>query len=152
MNLDPRILQASDLEQLYDLEMTKLKSASADQEDDFQTEMLSWSAPWRKEALEYYLPLGWSFGLFEGDKLRAFSLSQPQLFVHGLTQNLWIEHLSYSNADEAKFLLELLYKTCREKHFQSIRLKEKSWSQYMPDMAKPLDDITEIHSFKTAKL
>lgn len=149
MDLIPRILQASDLEQLYQLQKAQCLAQSELSEMEF--EMSTWAAPWRKEALEFYLPLGWSFGLFAGDKAEAFALAQPQLFVHGLTQNLWVEHLFFRNAAEARSLLDLLYRTCREKHFQSIRLKDSEWIQYLPQNAKPVDESTEIHSFKTAK-
>lgn len=148
MNLEPRILQASDLEQIYQLEKTQSQTGP----DDFQAEILSWSAPWRQEALSHYLPMGWSFGLFENDLIKAYALAQPQLFVHGLTQNLWVEHLFYNTEEEAQALLDLLYRTCREKHFQTLRLKDSSWVKFLPISVKPLDDKTEVHTFKTAKL
>ena len=142
MQLTPRILQASDLEQIYQLEKKP---------GDMEAEMASWSASWRRESLEHYLPLGWSFGLFDDETLVAYALAQPQLFVHGLTQNLWFEHFLFQNDDQAGFLLDLLYRTCREKHFQSLRLKEDSWLQWLPANIKAVDEPLKIHTFKTAK-
>ncbi len=151
MNLEPRILQPDDLEQIYQLEKSKTNPDGAS--NDIEIEMLAWSASWRKESLEHYLPLGWSYGLFdEESKIKAYAIAQPQLFVHGLTQNLWVEHLYYENEEYAREVLDLLYRTCRDKHFQSIRLKENAWAQLLPEKATPLDQETNTFTFKTAKL
>lgn len=147
MNLEPRILQPDDLEQLYRLEKSKIK------QDSFEDEMKSWSASWRKESLEHYLPLGWSYCLVDDEgQYQAYVLAQPQLFVHGLTQNLWIEHLYFETEEAVKVLFDIIYRTCREKHFQSLRLKEQDWAQYLSDKVSPLDDETNVYTFKTAKL
>lgn len=149
MNLVARILQADDLEQLYQLQ--KKVSLAESQLDEMEFELSTWVAPWRKEALEYYLPLGWSFGLFADDQVQAFALAQPQLFVHGLTQNLWVEHLFFQSESQVRTLLDLLYRTCREKHFQSLRLKDAKWIPYLPENVRPVDEPTDVHIFKTAK-
>lgn len=86
-------------------------------------EMSSWTAPWRQEALNHYLPQGWSFGAFEGGELKAYVLGQPFLFYRGLTQTLWIEHVSYSEAKSALAVLDVAHRWARDKHLQCVLLE-----------------------------
>lgn len=94
------------------------------EKDPMELEMKSWSARWRGEALDHYLKLGWSFGLFEGDKLRGFILGQPFLFHRGLTQTLWIEHLEADDDSISATLLDCASKWARDKHFQCVLLED----------------------------
>jgi hypothetical protein len=129
MNANPRILQLSDLETIIKLERSRLEtSASPEAEPD----MSEWHAPWRTEALNHYLPLGWSFGFFQGEQIVAYFLAQPQLFMRSMTQSLWLEHLSFSTKEQASALLEIAYRLCREKHFQTLLLPKSDWTQHLP--------------------
>ena len=124
MTFDIRILQPSDLDAILQFERARLKEASAGSEmAGLESDMLEWHAPWRQEALEHYLPQGWSFSLWSGDKLQAYYIGQPQLFTRGLTQTLWVEHMSAKNQAQIDQLLELAYKLCREKHFQKLVIR-----------------------------
>ncbi len=98
-------------------------------ENEIERELLTWKAPWRQEALEHYLPLGWSFAAWEGEEgvspLLGYFLAQPLLFFRGLTQSLWLEHLAGKNQNVKSDLLEIAYKTCREKHFQQLLISSE---------------------------
>ena len=80
----------------------------------------SWTAPWREESLNYYLPLGWSYGVFSGEKLLGYTLGQPLLFFDNQTQSLWVEHVSYVRGEVLEELVEASYNWSRSKHFQRL--------------------------------
>jgi hypothetical protein len=111
------VLSPQHINEIIEMERAKLNEEYADPMD---AELNSWHAHWRKEALEHYLPLGWSFGIFENNRLSAFFLAQPFLFLGGLTQTLWVEYLSASNADKTAELIDLAYRVARDKHFQRV--------------------------------
>lgn len=126
MGLDYRVIQASDLQELLEYEQRKLVDSIPDENE---RTMQSWHAPWRREALEHYLPLGWSFLSRDRDVpspasseglLTGYFLAQPILFMNGQTQSLWVEHLSYSSLKVRDELCELASKLAREKHFQRV--------------------------------
>ncbi len=107
---------------------------------DFEKEMSSWHARWRRESLEHYLPQGWSFVKREskdvGGKIRAYILCQPLLFFEGWTQSLWIEHVSaLTNTDGAE-MIEIAYRWARDKHLQKVffntQLKYIREAQFAP--------------------
>jgi len=88
--------------------------------DPTESELQSWTAPWRAEALDHYLNMGWSYGLFEGETLVGFLLAQPLLFYRGLTQTLWVEHVSAPESQGRVLLLDTAYRWARDKHFQCV--------------------------------
>lgn len=121
MNLNARILLPTDQEALLAFERERLAKTGGDEMD---REMKSWSARWRAEALEHYLPQGWSFGVYDSNgKMLAYALAQPFLFHRGLTQTLWIEHFARETQDAAKLLIETLHKWARDKHFQCVLIE-----------------------------
>jgi hypothetical protein len=109
MSFERRILTLNEAQEITDFE---LKKAS---EDDFS----NWTAPWRAESLNHYLPLGWSFGLWVQNQLQGYILAQPLLFFRKHTQTLWVEHLSSSEENKIP-LLETAVLTSKEKHLQSV--------------------------------
>jgi DNA-dependent RNA polymerase auxiliary subunit epsilon len=115
-----KVLQPSDIEIIQQFEQ---KILNCRVEDPTDRELASWHAPWRRESLEHYLPMGWSFGLF-GPDLLGYFIAQPQLFTRGMTQSLWVEHLSANSESEMAELTELARKLCREKHFQMLYVQE----------------------------
>lgn len=126
MSLFCRIIQISDLQEIIDHETRKLVETIPDEND---RTIHAWHARWRKESLEHYLPLGWSFLARDTDvvspaskegALVGYFIAQPFLFVDGMTQSLWVEHLSYSSLQARDELCELAYKLAREKHFQRV--------------------------------
>lgn len=127
---EARILQPQDEKALEEFEKMRLSENSA---DEFENELLSWHASWRKESLEHYLPLGWSFGIWSNDKIVGYFLAQPYLFMRGMTQTLWIERIVSNTVDGMSELIEIAYKLSREKHFQKILFNMQ-------------DDVTIAHS------
>jgi hypothetical protein len=118
----PRVLRLEDLPAVQAFEQARAERFEL---DPVERELKSWHASWRKESLEYYLPLGWSFGMWSQPdagtpSLLGYFLAQPQLFARGLTQTLWVERLVADNAALASELVEIAYKISREKHFQKV--------------------------------
>ena len=149
MPLECKILQPDDRESIIELEKRRL--TKGDESDPMEVEMATWHAPWRKESLDHYLPLGWSYGLWRDSLLQAYFLGQPQLFLRGLTQSLWLEHLSFSCDDEAKQLLDIAYRLCREKHFQTLLVPDEAWVQHLPTQASSQPWQKPYLQVKTAK-
>lgn len=99
--------------------------------------MSAWHARWRKESLEHYLKLGWSFiALDPQDQILGYFLGQPLLFFDGQTQSLWIEHLQSSSLKTRDALTELAYRLAREKHFQRV---------YFPNQPQILNSIKQFN-------
>ncbi|MCB0355553.1 MAG: hypothetical protein KDD40_01010, partial [Bdellovibrionales bacterium] len=57
-----KILTLGDVDTIVNFEKDILVNTI---ENDIERELHSWQAPWRVEALEHYLPLGWSFAVWE---------------------------------------------------------------------------------------
>ncbi len=126
MKVDYRIAQMSDLEAIYQFSEEKLKELVP---DDTERMMKIWDSRFRKEALEHYLKLGWSF-VAEDDnqRIQGYFLGQPLLFFEGNTQTLWVEHIQASQENIAADLVEISYKLSREKHFQKVILPQSAFS------------------------
>lgn len=146
------VLKPEDEESILELENNRLAESDLDPVD---AELLSWHARWRKESLQYYLPLGWSFGVWsddEKDQLLGYLLAQPFLFFRGLTQTLWVEHLSWTSEQVLDVLIEVAYKWSRDKHLQKVifssndEIKDRL-QPYSPQAIQ--DDLLEL---KTSKL
>jgi hypothetical protein len=148
MGTNAKILQSTDLEQILNLER---KILAQENSDSFEAEMSEWHAPWRRESLEYYLPLGWSFGLWSDNDLQAYFLAQPQLFISGMTQSLWIEQLQYKDEQQARDLLDIAYRLCREKHFQSLLFRNQAWTPYFSNGISVQKWDEHVYHVKTAK-
>lgn len=126
MALFCRVIQLQDLDEILDFESRKLQESIP---DEMERTLHSWNARWRKEALEHYFALGWSFLFRDQDKESSFSsegllvgyfMAQPLLFLDGQTQSLWVEHLQYASLQARDELCELAYRLSREKHFQKV--------------------------------
>ena len=130
MSLYLRTIQQQDLDEILHFEKTKLQETIPDEMD---RELKSWNSRWRKEALEHYVPMGWSFLVRDRNLESSFSdeglltgyfIAQPLLFFEGQTQTLWVEHMQYSTLQARDELCELAYKISREKHFQKVLFPE----------------------------
>jgi hypothetical protein len=120
MPVEFKVLRLEDKDRILALE--KAVAAAAPDFNPLEAEMASWHARWRPEALDHYLPLGWSFGAFDPDRneLKGYLLAQPLLFFRGLTQSLWVEWLRASDPAVAASLAEVAYKWARDKHLQQV--------------------------------
>ena len=147
--MEMRVLTPEEIDEVlvYERELLKTKI-----ENDFERELAEWSARWRREALEYYLPLGWSFAVRDqNQKLQGYFLGQPLLFFRGHTQNLWVEHLSAQSADVQKLLIEIAYRWSRDKHLQRVLFAQADWLDSVSGypIEKFSDNIVEIRTTKT---
>ncbi len=112
LGLTPRVLDTSEIDEVLEFETSRLKPEDM---------IMSWHAPWRKEALEHYIPKGWCFALRNGDGLlAAYFLAQPLIFYRGLTQTLWVEHMGFREASSIDGLVDLARKYARDKHLQKV--------------------------------
>lgn len=119
MSLVCRVIQAEDLQEILDLENKKLQDAYP---DEMERMIAGWNSKFRVEALNHYIPLGWSFLARdqETNKLEGYFIAQPLLFLDGQTQSLWVEHVQYISLQARDELCELAYKLGREKHLQRV--------------------------------
>ncbi len=85
-----------------------------------QKEMKSWESPWRKESLEHYGNLGWSFIAINEEKIEGYILGQPLLFFNKWTQSLWVDHLSFKNDHVGLELLDTTIRWAKTKHLQKV--------------------------------
>lgn len=126
--LDTRILLSDDVDAILAFENARLAMTEL---DPMEREMAGWSARYRKEALEHYLPKGWSFGSFMNGQLVGYVLGQPFLFLRGLTQTLWIEVLSSDQPAVAKTLIETAHKWARDKHLQCLLMERSQQTEFV---------------------
>ncbi len=122
--LECRALRRIDI----DLVQSFIESELGEPEDIF----LLWKSPFREESLKMYLEAQWCFGCFKGESLVGVILQQPLLFWNGLTQVLWVEDLKASSLDVEEQLLDIAYRTSREKHLQAVAFSEaREWDSLL---------------------
>lgn len=157
MSLVSRILQKQDLEEILKYENKKLQDSMPNEEERI---FFSWQSRWRKESLEHYLSLGWSFVIHDSDTssasnpegmLMGYFLAQPFLFMEAQTQCLWVEHISYSALAARDELCLLAYKLSREKHFQRVLLPHSLSIMNSVAGLKPEPWQPAVLSIKTTK-
>ena len=152
-----KVLELSALEAIKDYELKKLRAQYADNpEAQIEAEMASWDAPWRQEALEHYLPMGWSFCFWEKEEvsspLTAYFIAQPLVFYSGWTQSLWVEHMNYNNEDLGHQILDVAYRTARSKHFQKMFVKNLDPKIKVFDKWKAKTHSNGVTEFTVAKI
>ncbi|WP_413586011.1 hypothetical protein [Bdellovibrio sp. HCB274] len=119
MSLYCRVIQTDDLQRILDLENRKLTEQYP---DEMERMIAVWNSKHRIEALNHYIPLGWSFLAEdqESGALLGYFIAQPLLFLDGQTQTLWVEHVQFTTLQARDELCELAYKLGREKHLQRV--------------------------------
>lgn len=119
MSLNLRVIEPPDLEEIIEFERKRLHdSGSEEMERNFE----EWNSRWRRESLEHYLKLGWSFLARnpESNELLGYFIAQPLLFWENQTQSLWVEHLQFITLQARDELCEVAYRMSRDKHFQRV--------------------------------
>jgi hypothetical protein len=120
MKVEYRIAQLADLDTLYQFAESRLK---IEVPNDMERMIQIWNSRFRKESLEHYLKLGWSFiAEDESQNCLGYFLGQPLLFVEGHTQTLWVEDVQAQTLEISTDLVEIAYKLSRDKHFQKVIL------------------------------
>lgn len=124
MNLQPVVLVLSDLEKIFEFETQRLVQMIPDEDERM---LAQWKSPWRREALEHYLSIGWSMSVNdETGKMRAYFLAQPFLFTRGQTQTLWVEHVGGDSDATRAYALDVAVRLSRDKHLQRVLTQEQS--------------------------
>ena len=109
------------VEAVFSYELNRLPSDLS----EIQREMKSWENPWRKESLQHYSKLGWSFIAFEGDEILGYILGQPVLFFNNWTQTLWVEAMSFQDKEVGFQLLDTVVRWSKSKHLQKVIYNKK---------------------------
>lgn len=109
-----KIINLDNLDEIMDFEMRQLTG------EGFEREMKAWHAPWRKEALQHYLPLGWSFIKKVNGQIVGYVIAQPLLFYKSWTQVLWVEHVSALDPAVGSEMIQIAYQWAKDKHLQKV--------------------------------
>ncbi len=146
MPLEFQVLSLTDIDEIYQYADARLALSIPDpQLRTFE----SWTAKWRRESLEHYLPLGWSFIVRENQKVVGYFLGQPFLFFRGQTQTLWIEHLEANSPEIMAALADVAVGVAREKHFQRVLFAADLRTNLEKWRPSPVSDV--IIEIKTSK-
>lgn len=136
MSINYRIAQIEDVDLVYQYAQCKLKVQIP---DEMELMMKIWESRFRKEALEHYLKLGWSFIAYtENQPILGFFLGQPLLFFEAQTQTLWVEMLEGDDFKIQSELADIAIRLSRDKHFQKVIL---------PSMVSTLH-FEKLHNFQ----
>lgn len=148
MKLEVRILLPSDRDTILAWAREWLDDRQGG--DLMEREMLSWTARWRAESLDHYLPQGWSFGCFENGRMRGFILGQPMLFFRGHTQSIWVEEWLFDSDDVGEILLDTVFRWARDKHIQMVFAENHSERQallkHWPHVQLVDDNLIQLKS------
>jgi hypothetical protein len=124
MNLQPVVLISEDIDAIFEFEMQTLIQDIPDEDERM---LAQWKSPWRREALEHYLKLGWSMSMNDAaGKIQAYFLAQPILFMGCQTQTLWIEHLGGVSKEAQTYALEVAARLASDKHLQRVVIQGES--------------------------
>ena len=148
MSLVYQVLSLNDLDEVFAFAESRLAVSIP---DETERTFASWTVPWRKEALQHYLRLGWSFIVRENGKAVGFFLGQPFLFFRGQTQTLWVEHVEARDEAVAAGLVEVAVRLSREKHLQRVLVADSKRleKQLAPWSPRAFDDsVAEIRTTK----
>lgn len=117
--MEVKLFLPDHVEAVFEFEKNRLEEGLS----DVQAEMKSWDQPWRKESLQHYSQLGWSFVLIDpSSKVQGYILGQPILFFNNWTQTLWVEHLSFEDSDFGYQLMDTVVRWAKTKHLQKVLL------------------------------
>jgi hypothetical protein len=145
-----QVLSLPDLDEVLGYAEKRLeRSEPNEQERMFK----SWSVKWRREALEHYLKLGWSFIARDEQTNRTvgFFLAQPFLFFRGQTQTLWVEHIEADDGDVKRQLVDTAVRVSREKHLQRVIFADANEHAEVLKTWSPEALETDIAVVKTTK-
>lgn len=143
-----QVLGASDVDEVFEFANRRLAAAIHDENERM---FASWRVRWRREALEHYLKLGWSFiARVEGAPV-GFFLAQPFMFYRGQTQTVWIEHIEAEDHEVRKALADIAVRVGREKHMQRVlfsgeNLEKDDLMEWQPESFS--DSIWEVKTTK----
>lgn len=119
ISFHPMMLE--DIDPIFDFEMKILEDQKIEEGDRM---IASWSSRWRKEQIQHYANLGWSYTATQNGKIVGYFLAQPIMFFEGLTQTLWIDHANAMTPSIYNELMQLAWKLSRDKNFQRVYISQ----------------------------
>lgn len=132
MNLQIVILKPDDADKVLAFDHARLAAIHG---DSMELEFSKWTSRSRREAVEHYLPMGWSFGIWQEQTLKGYFLGQPLLFYGGTTQSLWVETVAAEDSAIAFQLIDTAVRLAREKHFQQALFSDcESYVSLLKDL------------------
>lgn len=135
-------------EEVFNWESSRLSSDL----NEIQREMKSWDGAWRKESLEHYAGLGWSFIAENNGKIEGYILGQPLLFFNKWTQSLWIEHLEFATEDIGFQLMDTAIRWAKTKHLQKVLFnKECAHQNFVREKFEKFKESEFLH-YSTTKM
>lgn len=117
--MDVKLLTPDFCDSILAFEKEKLIASGL---SEIQVEMKSWDFPWRKESLDHYAKVGWSFVAIENEKIKGYILGQPFVFFNNWTQTLWLEYSSFPNQEVGEALFDVSIRWAKSKHLQKVIL------------------------------
>ena len=117
LNLEFQVLSPNDLDEVYAFAESRFAQTAGDENE---RKFALWTVKWRREALEHYLKIGWSFIARRNGVAAGFFLAQPFMFFRGQTQTVWVEHIEAVDESALEALAEVAVKVTREKHMQRV--------------------------------
>lgn len=136
MELDFQPMILEDVDRIFDFEMKNLEEKNIDEGDRM---IASWSSRWRKEQIQHYSQIGWSYVVCFDNKVVGYFLAQPIMFFEGLTQTLWIDHVSAKSPQIYNELIQLAWKLSRDKNFQRVYLPANVEKDFSVENLKLID-------------
>lgn len=158
MALNSRIVEIADIDEILEFEAQVIAAKIPDESERI---FAQWNSRARREAMEHYFSLGWSFLTRDPSKeskwskegrLEGYFLGQALLFFEGQTQSLWIENITTLKREATNELCELAYKLSREKHLQRVYLPETEDTKEAVHFFKPKEWKTGILMLETTKV
>lgn len=117
MEFEFQVLSLDDLDQVTAFAQENLARAVS---DEAERTFISWDARWRRESLEHYLRLSWSFVARRQGRIVGFFLAQPLRYMGGHTQTLWVEHIEAGQPEVVEALIDLAIRSARGEHLQRV--------------------------------
>ena len=124
IGMETKLFLSDHVDRVYQFERERLSGELS----EIEREMNSWQQPWRRESLEHYSQLGWSFISWRDEQVQGYLLAQPILFFNNWTQTLWIEHLSFSHDEVGQELVDVAVRWAKTKHLQKVIFNSQSES------------------------
>jgi hypothetical protein len=144
-----QVLSLNDIDEVHAFALARLQERIP---DEIAQRFASWSAKWRRESLEHYLKLGWSFIARDSSGATAgFFLAQPFLFFRGQTQTVWVEHVEARDPEAEEQLVDIAVRVSREKHMQTILFADADSRAAALAKWRPVRLTEQIFEVRTTK-
>lgn len=148
-SVDFRVAGSEDIEEIIAFEESLSGSVET---DDIEQRFFHWGSSARRESLEFYLQIGWSFVAIDRDskKICGYFLAQPVLFYRSMTQTLWIEEAGFCDEGVGVELGKIAFGIAKDKHLQRVLVNPQSRFVRIESIRSSLKSI-EVLQLKLTK-